>query len=90
MSLRSLDQTPDRHFLVRQVETAHVMAEETRVEGNVSRHIYLKYFTAGCNVLVLVAMALLSVVAEVNLGSRASHSHLNCSLPHTGVHPLTI
>lgn len=45
------------------------MAEETRIEGNVSGHIYLKYFTAGCNVLALLAVVLLSVVAEVSLGS---------------------
>ncbi|XP_037617804.1 multidrug resistance-associated protein 4-like isoform X2 [Sebastes umbrosus] len=45
-------------------ETARTMAEETRAEGNVSGHIYLKYFNAGCNPLVLLVIVLLSVVAE--------------------------
>nr|XP_046238010.1 ATP-binding cassette sub-family C member 4-like isoform X2 [Scatophagus argus]XP_046238011.1 ATP-binding cassette sub-family C member 4-like isoform X2 [Scatophagus argus]XP_046238012.1 ATP-binding cassette sub-family C member 4-like isoform X2 [Scatophagus argus]XP_046238013.1 ATP-binding cassette sub-family C member 4-like isoform X2 [Scatophagus argus] len=47
------------------VETVRAMAEETRVEGNVSSHIYLTYFTAGCNPLVLLVIVLLSVIAEV-------------------------
>ncbi|XP_070850126.1 ATP-binding cassette sub-family C member 4-like [Chaetodon trifascialis] len=40
-------------------------AEETRVEGNVSGRVYLQYFAAGCNPLLLVFVVLLSVVAEV-------------------------
>ncbi|XP_036946537.1 multidrug resistance-associated protein 4-like isoform X2 [Acanthopagrus latus] len=47
------------------VETVQTMAEETRVEGNVSGHIYLKYFTAGCNPVVILFILLLSVAAEV-------------------------
>ncbi|XP_039997779.1 multidrug resistance-associated protein 4-like isoform X2 [Xiphias gladius] len=47
------------------VETVCTMAEETRVEGDVSGHIYLKYFTTGCNLLVLLVIVLLSVMAEV-------------------------
>ncbi|KAM9334128.1 ATP-binding cassette sub-family C member 4-like [Symphorus nematophorus] len=47
------------------VETVRTMVEETRVEGNVGSHIYLKYFTAGCNLLVLMLIVLLSVIAEV-------------------------
>ncbi|TNM94227.1 hypothetical protein fugu_002403 [Takifugu bimaculatus] len=43
------------------------MSEETRVEGNVSLLIYYKYFTAGCNTLVLMLILLLSVIAEFNL-----------------------
>ncbi|XP_070711624.1 ATP-binding cassette sub-family C member 4-like [Pempheris klunzingeri] len=46
-------------------ETVCTMAEETRVEGNVGSRIYLKYFTAGCNLAVLLAIALLSLTAEV-------------------------
>ncbi|XP_070787041.1 ATP-binding cassette sub-family C member 4-like [Enoplosus armatus] len=46
-------------------ETVRTMAEETREEGNVSSHIYLTYFTAGCNHLVLAVVVLLSVIAEV-------------------------
>ncbi|KAM9836010.1 ATP-binding cassette sub-family C member 4-like [Aulostomus maculatus] len=47
------------------VETLHTMAEETRVEGNVSSRIYLKYFSAGSNALAILLVVLLSVVAEV-------------------------
>ncbi|CAK6978676.1 ATP-binding cassette sub-family C member 4-like [Scomber scombrus] len=47
------------------VEAVRSMSEETRVVGNVSRHIYLKYFTAGGHVLLLLAIVLLSVIAEV-------------------------
>ncbi|XP_034461847.1 multidrug resistance-associated protein 4-like isoform X1 [Hippoglossus hippoglossus] len=46
-------------------ETVGTMAEETREEGDVSGHIYLKYFTAGSNLLVLLVVVLLSVIAEV-------------------------
>uniref|UniRef100_A0A4W6CXJ6 ATP-binding cassette, sub-family C (CFTR/MRP), member 4 n=1 Tax=Lates calcarifer TaxID=8187 RepID=A0A4W6CXJ6_LATCA len=45
-------------------ETVCTMAEETRVEGDISGHVYLKYFTAGCNPVVLVVIVLLSVIAE--------------------------
>uniref|UniRef100_A0A671USD4 Multidrug resistance-associated protein 4-like n=1 Tax=Sparus aurata TaxID=8175 RepID=A0A671USD4_SPAAU len=41
------------------------MAEETRVEGNVSSHIYVKYFTAGCSLVMLLFILLISVAAEV-------------------------
>lgn len=41
------------------------MAEETRVEGNVSGRVYLKYFTSGCSVLLLLLILLLSFLAEV-------------------------
>ncbi|XP_075905473.1 ATP-binding cassette sub-family C member 4-like [Nelusetta ayraudi] len=46
-------------------ETVRSMAEETRVEGNVSGRVYLKYFTSGCSVLLLLLILLLSVAAEV-------------------------
>ncbi|KAL3999292.1 ATP-dependent DNA helicase PIF1 [Sarotherodon galilaeus] len=47
------------------VEVAQTITEETRAEGNVSGHVYLKYFTAGCNTLVLMVIILLSIIAEV-------------------------
>ncbi|XP_032412503.1 multidrug resistance-associated protein 4-like isoform X1 [Xiphophorus hellerii] len=46
-------------------EAAPTLAEESRAEGNVNSHIYLKYFTAGCNSLVLLLIVVISVVAEV-------------------------
>lgn len=49
------------------------MAEETRVEGNVSGHIYLKYFRAGSSILLLVVILVLSVIAEVSRRWKASN-----------------
>uniref|UniRef100_A0A3B4WEE6 Multidrug resistance-associated protein 4-like n=1 Tax=Seriola lalandi dorsalis TaxID=1841481 RepID=A0A3B4WEE6_SERLL len=47
------------------VETVCTAAEESRMEGDVAGHIYLKYFTTGCSIVVLLVIVLLSVVAEV-------------------------
>ncbi|XP_061693359.1 ATP-binding cassette sub-family C member 4-like [Syngnathoides biaculeatus] len=46
------------------VEGAHTAEEEARAEGNVSKDIYVKYFTAHCHPLILLAILLLSVIAE--------------------------
>ncbi|XP_061642245.1 ATP-binding cassette sub-family C member 4-like isoform X2 [Phyllopteryx taeniolatus] len=46
------------------VESAHTAQEEARAEGNVSKDIYVKYFTAHCHPLILLAILLLSVIAE--------------------------
>ncbi|XP_023122968.2 ATP-binding cassette sub-family C member 4-like isoform X2 [Amphiprion ocellaris] len=46
------------------VQTVVASAEESRAEGNVSSHIYLKYFTASCSLLVLLVIVLLSIIAE--------------------------
>lgn len=54
------------------------MSEEARVEGNVSRHIYLKYFTAGCSILVLMVILLLSIIAEVSHHSQAVQTFTGC------------
>lgn len=54
------------------------MSEEARVEGNVSRHIYLKYFTAGSHVLFLVFILLLSIIAEVSYHSQAAQTFTGC------------
>lgn len=61
-----------------QAETVLTMSEEARVEGNVSRHIYLKYFTAGCSILVLMVILLLSIVAEVSHHSQAVQTFTGC------------
>ncbi|XP_060888303.1 ATP-binding cassette sub-family C member 4-like [Labrus mixtus] len=45
-------------------EAVQSMAEETRVDGDVGGHVYCKYFTAGCNLLVLLIILLLSLTAE--------------------------
>lgn len=62
--------------IVPQAEMVPTMMEETRAEGNVSRHVYFKYFTAGCNLAVLMAIVLLSVIAEVSHGSYVLLFHL--------------
>ncbi|CAJ1086991.1 LOW QUALITY PROTEIN: multidrug resistance-associated protein 4-like [Xyrichtys novacula] len=46
------------------IEAVAALAEETRVDGNVGGHVYRKYFTAGCNILVLFVIFLLSITAE--------------------------
>uniref|UniRef100_A0A3Q2CN40 Multidrug resistance-associated protein 4 n=1 Tax=Cyprinodon variegatus TaxID=28743 RepID=A0A3Q2CN40_CYPVA len=49
----------DRILVLREVDAPHNFAEESRAEGNVDSHIYLKYFTAGCNSLVLIFIILI-------------------------------
>lgn len=44
----------------------HTLAEESRVDGNVGGHVYRKYFAAGCHVVVLLVIVLLSIAAEVS------------------------
>uniref|UniRef100_A0A3Q2X474 Multidrug resistance-associated protein 4 n=1 Tax=Haplochromis burtoni TaxID=8153 RepID=A0A3Q2X474_HAPBU len=60
------------------VEVAQTITEETRAEGNVSGHVYLKYFTAGCNTLVLMVIILLSIIAEVGPDPSTPFLHSFC------------
>ncbi|CAG5933712.1 unnamed protein product [Menidia menidia] len=46
------------------VENVCSAAEETRAEGNVGRQVYVKYFSASCHPVVLIAVVLLCVIAE--------------------------
>lgn len=84
MSLKHVDchiaprKPVDDEFVFLQVETVLTMSEEARVEGNVSRHIYLKYFTAGSHVLFLVFILLLSIIAEVSYHSQAAQTFTGC------------
>uniref|UniRef100_A0A3P8VQU0 Multidrug resistance-associated protein 4-like n=1 Tax=Cynoglossus semilaevis TaxID=244447 RepID=A0A3P8VQU0_CYNSE len=57
-----------RHDVVTSLQVDFVCAagEETRVDGDVSSRIYLKYFTADTNILFLMFIVLLSIIAEVN------------------------
>uniref|UniRef100_A0AAX7SGG0 ATP binding cassette subfamily C member 4 n=1 Tax=Astatotilapia calliptera TaxID=8154 RepID=A0AAX7SGG0_ASTCA len=41
-------------------------SEESRFEGNVGLHMYVKYFMAGANFLVLLVLILLNALAHVN------------------------
>ncbi|KAE8299274.1 Multidrug resistance-associated protein 4 [Larimichthys crocea] len=69
--------------------------EESRSEGNVSLHMYVKYFRAGANFLVLLLLIVLNAIAHVTFvlqdwwlacwASEQKHinvtEHLNGSLP---------
>uniref|UniRef100_A0AAY4E1J1 Multidrug resistance-associated protein 4 n=1 Tax=Denticeps clupeoides TaxID=299321 RepID=A0AAY4E1J1_9TELE len=46
-------------------EPVHMVAEETRSEGTIGIRLYLKYFRAGANVLVLITVMLLNLLAQV-------------------------
>ncbi|XP_008323732.1 multidrug resistance-associated protein 4-like [Cynoglossus semilaevis] len=48
----------------RAVDFVCAAGEETRVDGDVSSRIYLKYFTADTNILFLMFIVLLSIIAE--------------------------
>uniref|UniRef100_A0A3B4WE83 Multidrug resistance-associated protein 4-like n=1 Tax=Seriola lalandi dorsalis TaxID=1841481 RepID=A0A3B4WE83_SERLL len=72
-----------------QVETVCTAAEESRMEGDVAGHIYLKYFTTGCSIVVLLVIVLLSVVAEVSRGSPASSIHTHTWSSFSQLHSVT-
>ena len=42
------------------------MTEESRSEGTIGLRLYLKYFRAGANFLVLLALLLLNLLAHVS------------------------
>uniref|UniRef100_A0A4W5PD84 Multidrug resistance-associated protein 4 n=1 Tax=Hucho hucho TaxID=62062 RepID=A0A4W5PD84_9TELE len=42
------------------------MVEESRSEGTIGLHLYLKYFRAGANILVLLALVFLNLLAHVS------------------------
>uniref|UniRef100_A0A3B1IZ97 Cystic fibrosis transmembrane conductance regulator n=1 Tax=Astyanax mexicanus TaxID=7994 RepID=A0A3B1IZ97_ASTMX len=45
-------------------EPVQTLAEETRSEGNIGFGMYLRYFTAGISVLVLLGLVLLNLLAQ--------------------------
>ncbi|XP_066522703.1 multidrug resistance-associated protein 4 isoform X2 [Hoplias malabaricus] len=47
-------------------EPVQTMAEESRSEGTIGIRLYLKYFTAGVNVLILISLVLLNLLAQVS------------------------
>uniref|UniRef100_A0A3P8P285 Multidrug resistance-associated protein 4 n=1 Tax=Astatotilapia calliptera TaxID=8154 RepID=A0A3P8P285_ASTCA len=48
-------------------EVVQPTKEESRFEGNVGLHMYVKYFMAGANFLVLLVLILLNALAHVSL-----------------------
>ncbi|XP_014028862.1 ATP-binding cassette sub-family C member 4 [Salmo salar] len=78
---------------VDQPEPVQHMLEESRSEGSIGLHLYLKYFRAGANVLVLLALVFLNLLAHITyilqdwwLAYWASEQeHLNVTEPiHNG------
>uniref|UniRef100_A0A8C7WG56 Multidrug resistance-associated protein 4 n=1 Tax=Oncorhynchus mykiss TaxID=8022 RepID=A0A8C7WG56_ONCMY len=51
---------------LRMTPVQHVL-EESRSEGTIGLHLYLKYFRAGANVLVLLALVFLNLLAHVSV-----------------------
>uniref|UniRef100_A0A4W5PGK2 Multidrug resistance-associated protein 4 n=1 Tax=Hucho hucho TaxID=62062 RepID=A0A4W5PGK2_9TELE len=51
---------------VDQPEPVQHMVEESRSEGTIGLHLYLKYFRAGANILVLLALVFLNLLAHVS------------------------
>ncbi|KAM3862000.1 ATP-binding cassette sub-family C member 4-like [Diretmus argenteus] len=47
------------------VGAVHPMEEESRSEGSIGLRLYVKYFRAGANFLVLLALVLLNIVAHI-------------------------
>uniref|UniRef100_A0AAY5F490 Cystic fibrosis transmembrane conductance regulator n=1 Tax=Electrophorus electricus TaxID=8005 RepID=A0AAY5F490_ELEEL len=57
------------HFFVLschgQAEPLQTVAEESRSEGTIGIHMYLKYLRAGANILMLIVLVLLNLLAQV-------------------------
>lgn len=61
-----------------QAEKVQTFAEETRAQGTIGIRMYVKYLTAGANIVVLLAVVLLNIMAQVHKDSPA----LVICLPH--------
>ncbi len=48
-----------------QGETVQTMPEESRAQGTIGVRMYVKYLTAGANVLVLLTVILINILAQV-------------------------
>uniref|UniRef100_A0A8C7UG21 Multidrug resistance-associated protein 4 n=1 Tax=Oncorhynchus mykiss TaxID=8022 RepID=A0A8C7UG21_ONCMY len=62
---------------LRMTPVQHVL-EESRSEGTIGLHLYLKYFRAGANVLVLLALVFLNLLAHVSGFYTTTHEQLTC------------
>uniref|UniRef100_A0AAX7SNQ5 Multidrug resistance-associated protein 4 n=1 Tax=Astatotilapia calliptera TaxID=8154 RepID=A0AAX7SNQ5_ASTCA len=69
-SIKDEDQLP--------AEKVQTFAEETRTQGTIGIRIYAKYLAAGANIVVLLAVVLLNIMAQVHKDSPA----LVIRLPH--------
>uniref|UniRef100_A0A669EUD9 Multidrug resistance-associated protein 4 n=1 Tax=Oreochromis niloticus TaxID=8128 RepID=A0A669EUD9_ORENI len=57
----------DQIVVLKEVRVVQPTKEESRFEGNVGLHMYVKYFMAGANFLVLLVLILLNALAHVSL-----------------------
>uniref|UniRef100_A0A8C4HKW0 Cystic fibrosis transmembrane conductance regulator n=1 Tax=Dicentrarchus labrax TaxID=13489 RepID=A0A8C4HKW0_DICLA len=58
-SVKDGDQLPAEHV--------QVVAEESRAQGNIKMSLYVKYLRAGAHIVVLVAVILVNVLAQLSL-----------------------
>uniref|UniRef100_A0A668RD33 Multidrug resistance-associated protein 4 n=1 Tax=Oreochromis aureus TaxID=47969 RepID=A0A668RD33_OREAU len=56
----------DQIVVLKEVRVVQPTKEESRFEGNVGLHMYVKYFMAGANFLVLLVLILLNALAHVS------------------------
>uniref|UniRef100_A0A3Q2W5N1 Cystic fibrosis transmembrane conductance regulator n=1 Tax=Haplochromis burtoni TaxID=8153 RepID=A0A3Q2W5N1_HAPBU len=76
-SIKDEDQLP--------AEKVQTFAEETRAQGTIGIRIYAKYLAAGANIVVLLAVVLLNIMAQVHKDSPALQEKLMASSNMTNI-----
>uniref|UniRef100_A0A3P8RAP9 Cystic fibrosis transmembrane conductance regulator n=1 Tax=Astatotilapia calliptera TaxID=8154 RepID=A0A3P8RAP9_ASTCA len=76
-SIKDEDQLP--------AEKVQTFAEETRTQGTIGIRIYAKYLAAGANIVVLLAVVLLNIMAQVHKDSPALQEKLMASSNMTNI-----
>uniref|UniRef100_A0A3P9CNU7 Cystic fibrosis transmembrane conductance regulator n=1 Tax=Maylandia zebra TaxID=106582 RepID=A0A3P9CNU7_9CICH len=69
----------------RLAEKVQTFAEETRAQGTIGIRIYAKYLAAGANIVVLLAVVLLNIMAQVHKDSPALQEKLMASSNMTNI-----
>lgn len=52
-----------------QAEQVHTLAEESRAQGTIGFSLYVKYLKAGANIVVLLAVLVVNILAQVRRDS---------------------
>uniref|UniRef100_A0AAX7SQL5 Cystic fibrosis transmembrane conductance regulator n=1 Tax=Astatotilapia calliptera TaxID=8154 RepID=A0AAX7SQL5_ASTCA len=68
-----------------QLPVIQTFAEETRTQGTIGIRIYAKYLAAGANIVVLLAVVLLNIMAQVHKDSPALQEKLMASSNMTNI-----
>uniref|UniRef100_A0A3B4GRL6 Cystic fibrosis transmembrane conductance regulator n=1 Tax=Pundamilia nyererei TaxID=303518 RepID=A0A3B4GRL6_9CICH len=76
-SIKDEDQLP--------AEKVQTFAEETRAQGTIGIRVYAKYLAAGANIVVLLAVVLLNIMAQVLKDSPALQEKLMASSNMTNI-----